>query len=137
MQGERRSRKGGGVGQLWGAEIGGFDLQIWWGSRMPGGTRFGREYGRRVVDDELHEVFTHLPAILIDGPKGVGKTETALQRCRSVRRLDTESDRAIVGADPMVIAEDRPPVLLDEWHRDSVWAMVDNTFARTQACSPR
>lgn len=75
-----------------------------------------------MVDDELDEVFPHLPAILIDGPKGVGKTVTALQRCRSVRRLDSDSDRAVVGADPMVIAEDPPPVLLDEWHRlPSAW----------------
>ncbi len=92
---------------------------------MPGGTRFGRGYVRRVVDDELDEVFPHLPAILIDGPKGVGKTETALQRCCSVRRLDNDSDRAVVGADPMVLAQDRPPVLLDEWHRlPSAWDAV-------------
>ena len=31
-------------------------------------------YERRVIDDELDELFAHLPAILLDGPKGVGKT---------------------------------------------------------------
>ena len=86
---------------------------------------FGRGYVRRILDDELDELFPHLPAILIDGPKGVGKTETALQRCHTIRRLDAPLDRAVVEADPMIIADDTPPVLLDEWHRvPSVWDSV-------------
>ncbi len=92
---------------------------------MPSGTRFDRGYIRRVVDDELDELFPHLPAILLDGPKGVGKTETALQRCRTSRRLDTDPDRAIVEADPMIVAQGPAPVLIDEWHRvPSVWDAV-------------
>ncbi len=47
-------------------------------------------YQRRIVDDELDELFPQLPAILLDGPKGVGKTSTAEQRCVTVRRLDVE-----------------------------------------------
>jgi Cdc6-like AAA superfamily ATPase len=31
-----------------------------------------------------------LPAIAIEGPKGVGKTLTAMQRSKSVERLDTD-----------------------------------------------
>lgn len=92
---------------------------------MPGGTTFGQGYVRRVVDNELDELFPYLPAILLDGPKGVGKTETALQRCSTVRRLDADPDREVVAADPTVIADDTPPVLLDEWHRlPSVWDAV-------------
>ena len=41
---------------------------------------FRSGYVRRVVDQELDELFGDLPAILLDGPKGVGKTETALAR---------------------------------------------------------
>ena len=92
---------------------------------MASGAQFGRRYVRRILDDELDELIPHLPAVLLDGPKGVGKTETALQRCRTVRRLDVDLDRAVVEADPMVIADDPPPVLLDEWHRvPSVWNTV-------------
>ncbi|HMU81159.1 MAG TPA: AAA family ATPase, partial [Microthrixaceae bacterium] len=53
-------------------------------------------YQRRIIDDELDELFTQLPAILLDGPKGVGKTSTAEQRCVTVRRLDVEAERQVV-----------------------------------------
>jgi len=80
---------------------------------------------RRVVDQELDELFGDLPAILLDGPKGVGKTETALQRATTVRRMDRDIDRQIVAADPDRIANDPTPVLLDEWHRlPSIWDTV-------------
>jgi predicted AAA+ superfamily ATPase len=93
-------------------------------------TRPPARYLRRLVDDELDELFLHLPAILLDGPKGVGKTETAQRRCRSVRRLDVGSERAVVVADPYIVRGDPAPVLIDEWQRvpevfDVVRRLVD------------
>lgn len=87
-------------------------------------------YVRRVVDDDLDELFPQLPAILLDGPKGVGKTETAARRCRTIRRLDAGPERAVVAADPFVLREDARPVLVDEWQRvpevlDAVRRLVD------------
>jgi predicted AAA+ superfamily ATPase len=41
---------------------------------------FRTGYARRVIDDELDDLLNRVPAILIDGPRGVGKTATALQR---------------------------------------------------------
>ena len=35
------------------------------------------EYLKRVVDAELDELMPELPAIALEGPKGVGKTATA------------------------------------------------------------
>ena len=55
-------------------------------------------YQRRIIDDELDELFTQLPAILLDGPKGVGKTSTAEQCCVTVRRHDVEAERQVVKA---------------------------------------
>ncbi|MDQ1308697.1 MAG: uncharacterized protein QG671_4532, partial [Actinomycetota bacterium] len=37
-------------------------------------------YARRIIDDELDELFGQVPAIAIDGPRAVGKTTTAEQR---------------------------------------------------------
>ena len=37
------------------------------------------EYVRRVVDDDLDELLPHLPAVALEGAKGVGKTSTAQQ----------------------------------------------------------
>jgi uncharacterized protein len=87
-------------------------------------------YRPRVVDDELDALFPHLPAILLDGPKGVGKTATAIRRCATVRRLDQEAEARIVRADPTVIAADPTPLLVDEWQRvpgtfDQVRRLVD------------
>jgi hypothetical protein len=87
-------------------------------------------YVTRVIDADLDEVFHQLPAILVDGPKGVGKTATAERRCRTVRKLDVRSDRGIVEADPSVVGLGDRPVLVDEWHRvpetwDAVRRLVD------------
>ena len=79
-------------------------------------------YLRRVVDDELDELAPSLPAIAIEGAKGVGKTETALQRAVTVHRLDDPAQRAIAQAAPDRILDGPRPVLLDEWQRvPSVW----------------
>lgn len=86
---------------------------------------FGSGYVRRVVDAELDELFSSVPAVLLDGAKGVGKTETALQRSGSVRRLDQAIDREIVAANLDGIGSAATPLLLDEWQRlPEVWDTV-------------
>ena len=82
-------------------------------------------YVRRIVDEELDAVLPELPAVLLDGPKGVGKTETALQRAESVWRLDDPAQLAILAADPAIATTDPPPVLLDGWQRfPATWDAV-------------
>ena len=82
-------------------------------------------YVPRIVDTELDALFGDLPAILLDGPKAVGKTATAIRRCESVRRLDVAAVADIVRADPNVVTHDAPPVLVDEWQRvPAVWDAV-------------
>jgi uncharacterized protein len=82
-------------------------------------------YQRRVVDDEIDELFGDLAAIAIEGPKGVGKTRTALQRARTVHRLDDPAELAIAEADPARLLSGERPVLIDEWQRlQQVWDLV-------------
>jgi uncharacterized protein len=82
-------------------------------------------YVRRVIDDEIDELFTGLAAIAIEGPKAVGKTETAQQRAGTVRRLDDPAQAALVRADPARAVTGKPPVLIDEWQRvPEVWDAV-------------
>lgn len=93
-------------------------------------TDFTSAYRRRVVDDELDVLLPALPALLLDGPKGVGKTATAIPRCVTVRRLDEPAQRAIIEADPRIVADDEEPILLDEWQRvpavfDAIRRLVD------------
>lgn len=88
-------------------------------------------YVCRVVDTELDDLFPHLPAILIDGPKGVGKTSTALQRSATILRLDVPAQLQIVSADPDAALGGPRPVLIDEWHRHPpVWDAVKRAVDR-------
>lgn len=94
-------------------------------------------YQRRVIDSELDALFPALPAVLLDGPKGVGKTATASQRCATERRLDQPSEAAVATADPRVIENDPKPLLIDEWQRvpatfDVVRRLVDDNPAGGQ-----
>lgn len=86
---------------------------------------FTSGYVRRVLDDELDELLVSLPALLIDGPKGTGKTATALQRAATIHRLDRPAEAQLIIADPDRIGRERTPVLLDEWQRvPQVWDSV-------------
>jgi len=91
-------------------------------------------YQRRVVDDELDELMTMLPAIALEGAKGVGKTATAEGRCQTVCRLDEPAQRAIAEADMALLLTQESPMLLDEWQQvPSVWDSVRRAVDRDQA----
>ena len=82
-------------------------------------------YRRRAIDDELDEFLGGMPAILLDGPKGVGKTATGEQRAKTVIRLDVPSQLQIAQADPDGILDAVSPILVDEWQRYApIWDAV-------------
>lgn len=82
-------------------------------------------YVHRVVDGELDALMTALPAIALEGPKAVGKTQTATQRASTVHRLDDAAQVAIISADPGRLVRGTPPVLVDEWQRfPESWDLV-------------
>ena len=82
-------------------------------------------YRERHVDVELSDLLSGLPAVSLDGPKGVGKTATALRRAGSVLRLDLPRDRELVAADPAAALGSTSPVLIDEWQQwPPIWDEV-------------
>ena len=82
-------------------------------------------YHRRVVDDEIDELIAGLPALALEGAKGVGKTATASRRAGTARRLDERAQRSIAVADPARLLDGTPPVLIDEWqHVPELWDLV-------------
>lgn len=83
-------------------------------------------YHPRVADTELADRLTSIGAVLIDGPKGCGKTETASKVAKSVVRFDTDvSARALVDLNPESLFEQEAPILFDEWQRaPGVWDHV-------------
>lgn len=83
------------------------------------------EYERRIVDDELDELFEQVPALVLDGPKAVGKTTTGRQRVREVIELDARSTRLPIEADPFQVLNRQKPLLIDEWQKvPEVWDVV-------------
>lgn len=83
-------------------------------------------YRPRLVDGELADRLRATGAVLIEGPRGVGKTQTALRAARSVVRLDRDpAARAAGMLDPTLLLEGAPPRLIDEWQLvPEVWNAV-------------
>jgi hypothetical protein len=78
-----------------------------------------------VVDEELGELADSLPAVSIVGPKGVGKTVTAMRRATTVHALDDPAQRSVALADPSRLLDAQPPILIDEWqHVPECWDLV-------------
>ncbi len=82
-------------------------------------------YRRRILDDALDDLLPELAAIAIEGAKAVGKTATATQRAGTVIDLSDPAMRQIVEANPDLITQSSPPVLIDEWQlQPAVWDRV-------------
>jgi len=80
------------------------------------GDMAGMGYIPRLVDRTLDALTQELPAIMLVGPRGCGKTTTALRRSTSALRLDRpEQAEAFRAAPDAVLAAQAPPVLIDEW----------------------
>jgi predicted AAA+ superfamily ATPase len=94
-------------------------------------------YVRRLIDDRLDARQPRLPAIALQGPKGVGKTATASQRAATVIPLHYADVRERFAADPSVLVRADGPVLIDEWQRwpeswDRVRSAVDDGLPQGQ-----
>lgn len=82
-------------------------------------------YIPRVVDAEIDQLFGELPAIALEGPKAVGKTETARQRAATEFMLDDPHQREVAQADLDRLLQATTPILIDEWqHLPAVWDRV-------------
>ena len=84
------------------------------------------EYKKRVIDGEIQRLLKISGAIVLVGPKAVGKTETASRYAKRIIQLDTnKNDRALAKADPALLLEGEKPLLIDEWQvEQDVWNAV-------------
>lgn len=74
------------------------------------------QYRQRLLDALLGSLLADVPALLLVGPRAVGKTTTALRHARTVVRLDRAAEATAFQADPDAALRSLPePVLLDEW----------------------
>jgi predicted AAA+ superfamily ATPase len=87
-------------------------------------TADGPKYLHRVLDDELDEKLPEFVALSVEGPKGVGKTETAQRRANTDYRLDGPAGQ-VATANPQIVLSGEPPILIDEWQRvPAVWDAI-------------
>jgi predicted AAA+ superfamily ATPase len=84
-------------------------------------------YWPRVADQQLADRLAAVGAVLIEGPKACGKTETARQVARSEVLLDVDAAaQAAIAVDPELVLDGPTPRLIDEWQlaADTVWNHV-------------
>jgi len=82
-------------------------------------------YCPRVVDQELDGLLAELPAVSLEGAKGVGKTETARRRATTRYELDQPGVLELLEADPRRVVTGPEPILIDEWQLfPSSWDLV-------------
>ncbi|WP_047260534.1 ATP-binding protein [Corynebacterium uterequi] len=82
-------------------------------------------YLERAIDQRLDTLEHIFSAVAIEGPKAVGKTETARRRVRNVFRMDVPDDRSRFLATNLVEETRRGPILIDEWQLlPESWDMV-------------
>lgn len=92
----------------------------------------------RIADTALQAELSAMGAVLIEGVKGCGKTETARQRAASEVLLDSDPGAiGLAGVDPRLLLDGATPRLLDEWQRaprlwDVVRRAVDDRRRRGQ-----
>ncbi|NCD17801.1 MAG: ATP-binding protein [Actinobacteria bacterium] len=86
----------------------------------------GSPYRPRFADDELAGRLQRSGAVLIDGPKACGKTETARRRAASEVRLDVDPSVPLaMETDPSLLLAGDAPRLLDEWQEQpALWNHV-------------
>jgi predicted AAA+ superfamily ATPase len=92
------------------------------------------EYRPRVLDGLLAAALESAGAVVIEGPKACGKTETARRACRSEVRIDTLAARQAMSIAPELLLEGATPRLLDEWQAEAeLWNYVRHAVDDRQA----
>ena len=83
-------------------------------------------YQSRIIEAEIQAGLENVGAVVIEGPRGCGKTETARQFSRSEVLLDGLSGSyEVAGVDPGILLEGPIPRLLDEWQlAPALWNAV-------------
>ena len=92
-------------------------------------------YTPRFVDGELRLRLEAAGAVVIEGPKACGKTETAKRQARSVVLLDIDPQAlAAARVDPTLVLDGAVPRLLDEWQTEpAIWNHVRRAVDERQA----
>jgi uncharacterized protein len=83
-------------------------------------------YRPRIVDRLLNDALAALGAVVLEGPKACGKTETARRVAASEVLLDLDAQALeAASVDPRLVLDGTVPRLIDEWQRQPrIWDAV-------------
>jgi len=83
-------------------------------------------YRARIADDELASHLSGAGAVVIEGPRACGKTETARNAAASEALLDSDGNmRRAVSVNPALVLDGATPRLIDEWQvAPAIWNLV-------------
>lgn len=92
-------------------------------------------YRPRIIDQQLNALLQAVGAVVIEGPKACGKTESARQAAASEVRLDVDRNaRQAIAIDPSLVLEGQTPRLIDEWQLEpEIWNHVRREVDDRQA----
>jgi hypothetical protein len=82
-----------------------------------------KAYTARIADAELSDRLQRVGAVVVEGPKACGKTETARQIAASEVLLDIDQNaRAAAAINPSLVLDGPAPRLIDEWQIEpGIW----------------
>lgn len=72
-------------------------------------------YIKRAVDYSVAEDLASMGAVVLEGARGCGKTETGAQHTKSEFRVDQAQNRRLAELNPAAALEGATPRLIDEW----------------------
>lgn len=95
-----------------------------------------QNYMARIADEFVAQSLRRTGALLIEGPKGCGKTATARHHGQSEIKVDIDPDVEIsMGVDPMLVLQGPTPRVLDEWQaQPKLWDVVRDMRLIVAAC---
>ncbi|MDR0852908.1 MAG: DUF4143 domain-containing protein [Clostridiales Family XIII bacterium] len=84
-----------------------------------------KEKYERLIEPYIAELMHDLPAVAIDGLKGIGKTVSTKHIANTVYELDRARDFALLKNNLEKLKTNEKPVLIDEWQRmPEVWDYI-------------
>ena len=92
-------------------------------------------YIARIADAQLEAALRRQGGVLIQGPKGCGKTETASRQAGSILNVETDPSVPLAMAtDPRLLLDGEAPRLVDEWQlHPRLWDFARHEIDRRKA----
>ncbi|MDR1354782.1 MAG: DUF4143 domain-containing protein [Propionibacteriaceae bacterium] len=92
-------------------------------------------YYRRVIDTRVQRLLQAMGGVVLEGPRGCGKTSTGLQHAHSSIRLDASpSIIDLAELDPASLLQGETPRLIDEWQLAPIlWNAIRHEIDDRQA----